>query len=71
MHVASRLEELTKTYACQLVISEEVAALAGIDVSEFPRHELTLRNRLQPLAVRVIEDVGRLAGLTSQSDARA
>jgi adenylate cyclase len=61
VHVASRLEELTKTYACQLVISEQVAALADVDVSSFPRHELTLRNRLQPLAIRVIDEVGRLA----------
>jgi adenylate cyclase len=71
VHVASRLEELTKTYACQLVISEELAALADLDVSTFPRHELTLRNRLQPLAIRVIHDVGRLPPLTSSTDVPA
>ena len=60
VHVASRLEELTKTYACVLVISEDVAQLADVDVSPCPRHELTLRNRRQPLAVRVVADVSRL-----------
>jgi len=61
VHVAARLEELTKKYASELVISEAVAARAGIDVSGYPREELTLRNRSTPLAIRVIADARRLA----------
>jgi adenylate cyclase len=61
VHVAARLEELTKTYASELVISEAVAARAGLDVSGYPREELTLRNRSEPLAIRVIADARRLA----------
>jgi len=61
VHVAARLEELTKTYQSELVISETVAARAGVDVSAYPREELTLRNRSTPLAIRVIADARRLA----------
>jgi adenylate cyclase len=61
VHVAARLEELTKKYASELVISEAVAARAGLDVSGYPREELTLRNRSEPLAIRVITDARRLA----------
>jgi len=60
VHVASRLEQLTKEYGCVLVLSEEVASRAALDVSAFPRHELTVRNRGGLLAVRVIDDLGRL-----------
>ena len=60
MHVASRLEDLTKEYGAELVISEEVAARAGVDASAFPRHELTVRNRLEILAIRVIPDAADL-----------
>ena len=60
VNVAARLEQLTKEYACALVISEEVAARAGLDVSAFPRHELTVRNRAGVLAVRVVEDLGEV-----------
>lgn len=56
VHVASRLQELTKEYACQLVISEPVAQHAGIDVSMFPRYALTVRNRQDPIVVRTIND---------------
>jgi adenylate cyclase len=61
VNVAARLEQLTKEYACALVMSEEVAARAGLDVSAFPRHELTVRNRAGVLAVRVVEDLAALA----------
>jgi adenylate cyclase len=57
VHVASRLQELTKEYGCQLVISEAVAQHAGIDVSGFLRHELVVRNRRDPIAIRTIDDV--------------
>ena len=60
VHVASRLEQLTKEYGCLLVLSEQVASRAAIDVSAFPRHEVTVRNRGGLVAVRVIDDLGRL-----------
>ena len=55
VHVAARLEALTKEYDCELVISEAVAQRAGVPTSGLPRHELTLRNRREPLAVLVVE----------------
>jgi class 3 adenylate cyclase len=61
VHVASRFQDLTKQYDCQLVISEQVAALAGVDASMFARHEIAVRNRTEPLAIRVVDDVRRLA----------
>lgn len=54
VHVASRFQDLTKQYQAQLVISEQVAARAAVDVSGFPRHEITVRNRREPLAIRVV-----------------
>jgi adenylate cyclase len=61
VHVAARLEQLTKTYGCELVISEAVATRAGVDVRRYRRDEVTLRNRSVPLAVRVIDDARALA----------
>lgn len=61
VHVAARLEALTKDYDCDLVLSEEVAARAGLDVSDHARHELTVRNREAPLAIFVVPGAGRLA----------
>lgn len=64
VNVASRLQDLTKEYRCQLVISEQVAAQAGLDISLHSRHELTVRNRREPLTIFVIND---LQSLGSQS----
>ena len=60
VHVAARFEQATKDFDCELVVSETVMRRAGVDASGFPRHELTLRNRVEPVAVRVIERVAEL-----------
>ncbi|HET8531598.1 MAG TPA: adenylate/guanylate cyclase domain-containing protein [Methylomirabilota bacterium] len=70
VHVAARLEALTKDYGCDLVLSEEAAARAGLDVSDHARHELTVRNREAPLAVFVAPSAGRLAERLAVGDGR-
>jgi len=61
VHVAARLEALTKEYDCELVISEAVAQRAGVSTTDLARHELTLRNRREPLAVFVVEQAAAVA----------
>jgi adenylate cyclase len=63
VHVASRLQDLTKEYDCQLVISDAVADRAGLDVRARPRHELGVRNRATPVVTYVIKDARSLAEL--------
>ena len=60
VNVASRIEQLTKDFDAELVVSESLALRAGLDVSSFPRHELTVRNRAAPLPIRVIANAGVL-----------
>ena len=61
VHVASRLEALTKDYECELVVSEQVMARAGLSAPEWPRHDLTVRNREAPLRIVVVKDARYLA----------
>jgi adenylate cyclase len=65
VNVASRLQDLTKEYNCQLIVSDEVAKRAGFNGGDFPRHDLTVRNRSEALAILVVENVGQLANATS------
>ncbi len=60
VNTASRIESLTKTYACELVISEAVMLRAGIDLSAAPRHEIEIRGRVERLTVRTFASAGDL-----------
>jgi adenylate cyclase len=60
VHVAARLQELTKDYGCQLVVSDIVAATAGVKMSGFPVREVTVRGRVEPLAVRIVGAMNQL-----------
>ena len=61
VHVAARLEQATKDFQAELVVSDAVARLAGLDLSAFPVHRLEVRNRTEAVTVRVIARVGDLA----------
>jgi adenylate cyclase len=60
VNVASRLQDLTKEFKCQLVISEEVAKQAGVNVATLPRHEVTVRNRGEALAIFAVDEPGQV-----------
>jgi adenylate cyclase len=71
VNTASRIEGLTKTYSCELVVSEAVVLRAGVDLGDAPRHEIEIRGRVERLVVRTLasardlpalEHAGRKAG---------
>ena len=60
VHVAARLQELTKDYGCQLVVSDIVAVTAEAKMSAFPVREISVRGRTEPLAVRIVSAMNEL-----------
>jgi adenylate cyclase len=60
VHVAARLQELTKDYGCQLVVSDIVTATAEVKMSAFPVREISVRGRAEPLAVRIVSAMNEL-----------
>ncbi len=56
VNTASRLESLTKEYACQIVASDDVFQHAGLAASPFPQYEIQVRGRTAPLLIHTIAD---------------
>jgi adenylate cyclase len=54
VNTASRLETLTKEFGVELVVSDEVAARAGLDLSSFPVRETEIRGRRGTVHLRAI-----------------
>ena len=55
VNTASRLEALSKEFACEVVISDDVAAKAGVDMAAFELHEVEIRGRQQLVRVRAVK----------------
>jgi len=54
VNTASRLESSSKDYKAQLMVSEDVAIHAGVNLANFARHEIEVRGRTTALPIRVI-----------------
>lgn len=70
VNIASRLQELTKEFLCQLVISASVAEQAGLEIADAGRHEIAVRGRTEPLSLLAIADARTLpvfSGLPKKS----
>jgi adenylate cyclase len=61
VHIASRLQDLTKEYRCQLVVSETVGRVAGVPLDVFRSHDIQVRGLSTPLTIRVIDSAAALA----------
>jgi adenylate cyclase len=60
VHVAARLQDLTKEYKCELVVSDEVARTAEMDLSTFALRNVQVRGREAHIKVRTIEAIRAL-----------
>ena len=56
VNTAARLQEATKTFTCQMVVSERVGQLSGVDLSPYPKHELEVRGTSHSLPVHAVPD---------------
>ncbi len=63
INIAARLEALTKTYECTLVVSSITADTAGIDLTDFPRYAADVRGRETPVPIYAIDDPRMILGL--------
>jgi adenylate cyclase len=65
VNTASRLESLTKDFAVELVVSQELLDRAGLDLPAAARHEVEIRGRQARLAVRAVARATDLTSLSS------
>ncbi len=54
VNTASRLQELTKEYGCELVVSETTLLRAGLNLAEVGRYEIEIRGKRETLAIRTL-----------------
>jgi adenylate cyclase len=54
VNTASRLEELTKEFQCEVIASEDVVAAAGFDRAQFAWQEVEIRGKQERLTVAVL-----------------
>jgi len=65
---------MTKSLACEAIISEEVRITAGLAADGLPEHEVTIRGRTEPMIVRTVnaaKDLSVPAGEKAAKVARA
>jgi adenylate cyclase len=63
VNVAARLEALTKTLSCEVLMSEEVYEGAGFGPDDLPAHEVEARGREANVKVRSVARAADLARL--------
>jgi adenylate cyclase len=68
VNVAARLQDMTKTLACEAIVSEEVRRTAGLAEDSLPQQEVAIRGRDEPMAVRVVADTRKLSALVDRSE---
>jgi adenylate cyclase len=71
VNVAARLQDMTKTLACEAIVSEEIRITAGLPADSLPQQEVVIRGRTEPMMVRSVTDAKTLSALVNDVDAVA
>jgi adenylate cyclase len=71
VNVAARLQDMTKSLACEVVVSEEVRVTAGLAEDSLPQQEVTIRGRAEAMIVRSVDHASTLSALVNDLNAVA
>jgi adenylate cyclase len=71
VNVAARLQDMTKSLACEAIVSDEVRLTAGLAADGLPEQEVAIRGRAEPMVVRTVTNASALSALVSDADAVA
>src|SRR6478752_7459995 len=68
VNVAARLQDMTKALSCEVVVSDEVRAAAGVAADALPQQEVAIRGRNEPMIVRTAADARTLSAVAGEFD---
>jgi adenylate cyclase len=68
VNVAARLQDMTKSLGCEVVLSEEVRVTAGLAADDVPGQEVAIRGRTELMTVRTVVDAKTLSALVDGKD---
>jgi adenylate cyclase len=71
VNVAARLQDMTKSLACEVIFSEEVRNTAGLPADALPTHNVDIRGRAEPMIVRAVTNAKSLSDLVKDTDVAA
>ncbi len=71
VNVAARLESLSKTFDCGLVVSQVTVERSGLDLSNCPIREASLKGRRESIPVYTVQDSTQLIGIFTAAESLA
>jgi len=61
VNVTARLQDMSKSLACEVVISEEIFATGAMSPGTLPQTKVDIRGRVEPMTVRTAEHAAKLS----------
>jgi adenylate cyclase len=67
VNVAARLQDMTKSLGCEVILSDEVLATAELPADALPRQDVEIRGRNEPMSVRIVASSNVLSALIDEA----
>jgi adenylate cyclase len=71
VNVAARLQDMTKSLACEAIVSEEVRITAGLAADALPQQQVAIRGRTEPMIVGIAAHANMLSALVDEVEVAA
>jgi adenylate cyclase len=67
VNVAARLQDMTKSVGCEVILSDAVLTTAEIQADALPRQDMEIRGRNEPMSVRIVANSNLLSELIDEA----